>query len=329
MDNKERLNMGPHRAISWRSILGGIVTVIAFLLVLNLIGLAIGLGTINPTDESNPLEGLGTGSIIWWIMSNLIALFAGGYVAGRAGNSFFSKAGVMQGFLTWALYCVLSVLIVSSAVGTLISGVGTIVGKALSATGEAVVEQVAPEIGNRLQNLDYNLIEAREEIYQLLRDADKEALDPETLEKKAEKVVSEAESQADDAVMNPRQAEKEVAEVFEKAKDKFEPAFEEVDKEALVNILVKRTAMSKSEAERTVDNYLEAYEDLREETEALLEKSKEKARENAEEAAEAVAEAAVFLAIALILGVVVAMLGGLAGVKNLRHDYEQRQEDVY
>jgi hypothetical protein len=146
MDNNEKFNLAPKKAISWRAIFAGTITVLAFLLILNLIGLAIGLGTIEPTEEANPLKGLGTGSVIWWIISNLIALFAGGYVAARAGVSFSVKGGILQGFLTWAVYCVLSVLIISSAVGTVISGVGTVLGNALSATGQAVVEQVAPDI---------------------------------------------------------------------------------------------------------------------------------------------------------------------------------------
>ncbi len=50
---------------------------------LSLLGLGIGLGTIDPTEEANPLRGLGTGAIVWWAISMLLSLFADGYVAGR------------------------------------------------------------------------------------------------------------------------------------------------------------------------------------------------------------------------------------------------------
>lgn len=332
MDNNDEFkayDAAPRKSISWRAIFAGTITVLAFLLILNLIGLAIGLGSIEPSEEANPLKGLGTGSIIWWIVSNLIALFAGGYVAARVGVSFSTKSGVIQGFLTWALYCILSVLLVTSAVGSVISGVGSVIGSALSATGNVVAQEVAPRLAERIDELDYNLEKAQEEVKAILRATDKKALKPETLEKKADEVVSEAEKEGKQAVMDPEEAEKEIAQIFQEAKNEFDESFNAVDREALVNVLVERTAMSKSEAERTVDNYLEAYEELRKEAQAFIEQNKEQALENAEEAAEAVAEASVFLAIALILGVVVAVLGGVSGVKNLRHDYRKHRPDVY
>ena len=59
------------------------VVSLVFMLVLNLLGIGIGLASINPVTEQSPFSGVGTGAIIWWVVSNLIAIFAGGYTAAR------------------------------------------------------------------------------------------------------------------------------------------------------------------------------------------------------------------------------------------------------
>lgn len=313
----------PRKGISWRAIFAGTVTVLSVLLVLNLIGISIGLGSIEPTEESNPLSGIGTGTIIWWILSNIIALFLGGFVAARVGVSFATNSGIIQGIMTWAFYTIISAWLLTSAVGSIISGVGNMVGGVLSSTKEVVADQVRPVVKDQLEDLDISLEEARRDFYALLEDTEKEALDPDELEEKADEVVSEAKEEGEDAARSPGMVDAEVEEIFNEAKNEFEGTFEALDKEALANILEERTDMSESEAEETVENYVSTYENLREKSEEFLEKARKKANETSEDVAEAVAGAAIYLAIALVLGAIVAALGGLLGVKNLRDDYEK------
>ncbi|MEX2344724.1 MAG: hypothetical protein WD604_03865 [Balneolaceae bacterium] len=282
----------PRKIISWRAIFAGTITVLSVLLVLNLLGLALGLASIDPTEESEPLSGIGIGSIIWWVISNLIALFAGGFTAARVGVSFTNTSGIIQGIMTWALYTILSAWLLTSAVGGIISGVGNIAGGILSTAGQVAEDTFGSAIQNQLEDLDVSLEEAREEFYSLLEDADT----------------------SDRA---------EVDEIFNSAKNMFEGSYDEVDKQALVNILTERTDMSESEARETVDNYLSRYERLRAEANEFIEQARETASQEAEKIAEAAAKASLYLSIALILGVIAAAIGGFMGVKNLRDDYEK------
>lgn len=293
----------PEKSISWRAIFAGTITVLSILLILNLIGLWIGLGVINPTEETDPLSGVGTGSIIWWVISNLIALFAGGFVAARAGVSFTNISGVLQGIMTWALYTILSAWLLTTVVGNIISGVGSAVGGVLSTTGETVGDRVGSIIENQVEEIDVSLEEAKQEFYELLDDADREELEQEF----------------------------SVEEIFRNPRNLLDNTFEAVDRDALVNILVERTDMTESEAEQAVDELLAEYENLRQEAEEFVEDAEETAREQAEEAADAMSSASIYLAIALILGVIAAAFGGVTGVKNLRDDYESNyfySEDV-
>lgn len=311
----------PRKGVSWRAIFAGTLTVISIMVVLNLIGLAIGFGSIEPTEESNPLKGLGTGALIWWILSNLIALFGGAYVAARVGVSFSNKSGIIQGIMTWALYTIVSAWLLTTAIGSIISGVGNLVGGVLSSAGKVIEQQVGPVINDQLKDVDISLEQARQEFYSLLEDTNKEALDPDRLENRAENVAAETQERAEQAARQPGNANAQIDQIFDNARSEFGDAFEALDRDALVNVVMERTNMSRAEAERTVDNYISQYERLRVRAERFLQNTKEQATKQAENVANAVADAALYLAIALILGVLVAAAGGYMGVASLRKDY--------
>lgn len=332
MENDKKLPQFGHlpkKAISWRAIFGGLVTVFAILLVLNLIGVAIGFSTIEPTEEANPLSGLGIGTVIWWIVANLIALFVGGRVAARAGVSFTTKGGIMQGFLTWALYCVLSYLLIASAVGKIISGVGSIVMETAVMAGEALVSQSSQDKAKVADGGTINWQQAKSEFFALLEDTEKKALDPDRLESQAENVVETAEERGVEAAKDPATINQEVNKVFDKAEREFAESIEALDREALVNLVVNRTDLSREKAGKVVDNYIETYEEIVSGAETFIDNAKEEINEQAEAAAEAVAKAAMYVSITLILGMIVAVLGGFMGVRSLRNEYRDQVGEEY
>ena len=297
----------PKKGVSWRAIFAGTFTVLSILLILNLIGLAIGLSTIEPTEEANPLSGIGTGALIWWIVSNLIALFAGGFVAARVGVSLTDISGVVQGIMTWALYTLISVWLLTTIVGTIISGVGSAVGGVISATGDAAGDAFAPMIERQVEELDVSLNDAKEQIYSVMRDA---GGDPDELESGVQDDVSQGLRDGD------------VEQAFRNARDELTQTFDEVDRDELVNILVERTDMSQREAEQAVDNAIADYESLRQDVDEFLAEAEEEARIQGEKAAEEGAKAAAYLSVALIFGLFAASLGGILGVRDLREDYQ-------
>lgn len=84
------------------------VTFFATLALLSLIGSAIGFGVVEPTSN-DPLAGVGTGVLIWTVITMILAFLAGGFVAGVASR----RVGVLHGFLTWAT----SALVLTSMAG--------------------------------------------------------------------------------------------------------------------------------------------------------------------------------------------------------------------
>lgn len=131
--------------VSWGAIFAGLAVAVAIHIALNILGLGIGMGTINPMDANQSMEGLGIGTMIWYAMSVLIALFAGGYVAGRLAGVPRTMASVMHGVLTWALFTIVSVYIMASAVGGVVGGVTSVAGEAVSMASRGI-STVAPNV---------------------------------------------------------------------------------------------------------------------------------------------------------------------------------------
>ncbi|RZM28322.1 MAG: hypothetical protein EOO88_09375, partial [Pedobacter sp.] len=89
------------KRISWSAIFAGVLVAIVTQMLLTLLGLGIGLGTVDPLEERNPVAGLGIGSAIWYIISSLLSLFVGGWVAGRLASAPRLFDGIIHGVLTW------------------------------------------------------------------------------------------------------------------------------------------------------------------------------------------------------------------------------------
>lgn len=124
----------PHRQIAWSAIFAGTVVALVVMMVLNLLGLAIGTLILDPTTGDN-LQGLGIGAGIWTLVSTLIALFAGGWVAGRVAGLADRGGSMLHGVVTWGLFSLVAAFMMATAVGGLFGGALGVVGQSLQAAG--------------------------------------------------------------------------------------------------------------------------------------------------------------------------------------------------
>ncbi len=116
---KNRVQFGP--------IIAGVLTAIATLLILTVLGLAIGASALEPRDAG---EGVGTGAAIWGILSALIAFFLGGWVAAKTAAVAGAGSGMINGLMVGAAIIALVLWLtgtgVSNILGTLGSNIGDI-----------------------------------------------------------------------------------------------------------------------------------------------------------------------------------------------------------
>ena len=124
------------KRISWGAVFAGVVVVLAAQLLLGTLGIGIGASTVSPTTQQYPVEGLGTGAAVWFGISTLLALFAGGLVAGRLAGMPLRMDGMLHGLVVWGLSTLLTFYLLTTAVGGIIGGTASILGKGLSVAGQ-------------------------------------------------------------------------------------------------------------------------------------------------------------------------------------------------
>ena len=122
-------------AISWGAIFAGVVVGLSVNLVLNLVGVATGLMTLDIGNGGGPSGNAPLWAAVWNGISMLIAAFAGGYVAARMSGLKRRSDGVLHGFVSWAATTILLTGLFAAAAGALSNQLFT--GMARGATASA------------------------------------------------------------------------------------------------------------------------------------------------------------------------------------------------
>src|SRR5947209_7736122 len=89
------------RGLSWAAIFAGTIAGLATHLLLTMLGIGLGAGMLNPITDENPVGTFSMASAIAWSISALIALWVGGWVAGRTAARVNQNTGRLHGFLVW------------------------------------------------------------------------------------------------------------------------------------------------------------------------------------------------------------------------------------
>jgi hypothetical protein len=106
-----------HDQVRWGPILAGLVTALSTQLVLSALGVAIGMSSIGGSGAPRSAAGgVGSGIGIWSIISLLISLFIGGWIAARSAGRMSRNAALLNGAILWASTLALSAWLLSSGV---------------------------------------------------------------------------------------------------------------------------------------------------------------------------------------------------------------------
>ena len=132
---REYVTTGPvaeqHVHVSWRAVLAGIVVALAVDVLLSLLGFAVGLTAFQPTSGS--AKGVGMGIGIWLIITAIASVFAGAYFGARIAGDPWKGDGAAHGVLVWAGFTLISLWLVGSGIGKIMSSAAGLAGSALGA----------------------------------------------------------------------------------------------------------------------------------------------------------------------------------------------------
>lgn len=132
-----------HR-VSWSGVLAGAAIALASQLILNMLGLSIGAGSIDPAAGDNPAAStFSVAAGLWWTMSGILAAFCGGYTAGRLSGQPHPITSGWNGLISWAVSMLVVLYLLASAVGGILGGTLS----ALGSAGSSAIEAAGPMLG--------------------------------------------------------------------------------------------------------------------------------------------------------------------------------------
>ncbi len=124
--------------VSWPAVLAGALVTSALSILLLELGMGLGMAVVSPwAGRGASASSMGTASLIWLIVTQIIAAATGGYVAGRLRTKwadvhndevFFRDTA--HGFLVWSVGLVIAASLLASAAAAIIGGAavaGTVV----------------------------------------------------------------------------------------------------------------------------------------------------------------------------------------------------------
>jgi hypothetical protein len=138
------------RRVSWGAVFGGVAIALITQFLLSMLGVGIGVSTIDPATGDTPAaSAFSVSAAVWWTASGIISAFAGGWVAARLSGALAASAA-LHGLVTWATTMLVVLYLLTTAAGALIGGAFGFLGSTISAFADTA-KAVAPQLGEAAQ----------------------------------------------------------------------------------------------------------------------------------------------------------------------------------
>lgn len=278
-------------SVSWGSVIGGIVTVLAVSILLSILSTSIGLYMVKPQSK-HPTSGVGTTVGIWTAIAMIISMIAGGLVAGKLAG----VDGLIHGFLVWASTLIIAIILgamltaraarltadifgsISSVTGHILSGIGSAVGDGASALTDKAKEMFGDiDFTAKLKD-DF----APEDIRKALARSDIRELQPEYLQNQLEAAKTDLSKSMKKVLSQPQDAEQIISKFLDSQKERVNAITRNVNRIDLEQAIANNTDMSREEVDKAIDQYMESFNKLKAEAKEQLdnlERSLQKAKQ--------------------------------------------------
>lgn len=328
-----------NKRVSWGSIIAGVVTVMSISLLLTTLGTSLGLSMLSPQSE-DVINGADKAVLIWSVVSIVLSLACGGFVAGRLAGI----DGTLHGFLSWATALLVASVLGFAAAGGILHMAGNAVGAATSAAGSAVsglgsaagkAAGMTADMGKNIADklgLDTQLSDQQtdKQVLDALRKSNIKELQPDYLQSQLKAAGDDLASAVKDLAINPGNSDAILGDLSNKLKSRVNTVSKGVDRNEVKKALADNTQLTPEEADKAVDNFIQARDQAVKEVNGRMEQLenklneakaqyaefKKQAKEKADAAARAGAKIALWSFIGLLAGAIVSSLAGLWGVNT-------------
>lgn len=309
------------KRVSWGAIFAGAVIAVALTALLGLLGLGIGLGSLD-IAQGDSVEGAPKATLIWWAATSILATGIGGFVAARLAGIPRSITGALHGFAVWAVTSLLTLWLATSAVGFALGAATNIVtttarvtsGAVMTAGGAAVSAGGAVAPSPSSSDVDTARDRAQQEAQAILDQAG-------VGQQSAQQAQDAIGTAARNIVMRPGTADAEINRLINRLFEGPNAALSPQEREALVTALAERAGMSREEAETAARRWEAqantAWANVRRTGGDVANQAGETAVEVTDTAVDAMSKVAWGMFLISLAGLVAAMLGAAIGGATL------------
>lgn len=278
--------------VSWGSIFGGVMTVLAISVLLSILGSSIGLYMLDPLAE-HPASGIGTTVGVWTAVALIISMIAGGFVAGKLSG----VDGMIHGFLVWATTLIIAAIVgvmltvgaakmtvnalgaVSSITGNVISGAGSVVSDGISALSDQA-KDLFGDIDLKTDMKDGNV---PQNIRMALKQSGVKELQPNYLKDQLEEVKKDLGKSIKKVIASPEDADYIINNFMNRLKKRTDNITDNIDRNDLAKAIANNTNLSKAEADKAIDQYIDMINKTTTEAKQELNKLEQKLQDAAQE----------------------------------------------
>ncbi len=120
------------RRASWGAIFGGMFVTIVLQIMFTLLGIAVGIATLQPSEQPTSGTQWLTASGIWLLVTGLVSIWIGSCIAGRLSGGPRRADGMLHGIVSWSVSMVAMFALLATSVGAILGGTASLVGNAMS-----------------------------------------------------------------------------------------------------------------------------------------------------------------------------------------------------
>ena len=308
-DRDDRHDIHFLRRASWGAILGGTAVAVVVQIMFTLLGISFGMGGVDPQTENNPMSGVGMTLGIWSAVGALVALFVGGWIAGRLAGTGEKGESTLHGVVTWAVVTLIALWSMTSIVGGVLSGTTSALGSALKATGQGVSAAMPNNVN--MPNVSGQQVQST--VQDFLRQV---GISQATVDQYINTSTQQLQNAATQAARNPQQAYQEITTALSNIANRgTDIAQRNINTQDAANVIARNTGMTPEQANNVVQQWSQRIDQANPQQQAQqagqqLQNTVERV---GDKVAGGISSAAGWTFVSLLVGLIAAAIGGALG----------------
>jgi hypothetical protein len=278
--------------ISWSAIIAGSIVALILQLAINLLAVGIGVSTINPMDseDSASPKSLGQGAVAAIVISMIISLFIGGWMAARFSGAPERVDGLLHGVMVWGVVTLVTVIFLTTTIGRLMSGISSLLGQGLRLAGMAtqtvakgaanVAQGVAhgaastvksaadaaqdvaanaqneleksPEVADIMKKRDQVIANIKAEAAKIMQQT---GVTPERVKAQAQAAGYQIQDAAKEVLQSPGDTERIFNETLTRILNQGQAITNQADQQAIIDIMVQRGNVTEEQAHQALSRW--------------------------------------------------------------------------